>query len=594
MLRLSKYLRPYLGGISALFVLVLIQVITNLQLPDYTAGIINKGIVNGDTAFILHDGLIMLAISLLGGIATIGVGYFAAKVATGFSMDVRTKVFERVESFALTEFNKFSTASLITRTTNDVQQVQMVVIMLLRLVVYAPILGVGAVIKAYHTAPDMSWIMALAVGVMFTVIVVLFSLVTPRFTRIQKLLDKLNLVTRENLTGLRVIRAFNTEHIEEQKFEAVNQDLTRLNVFVNRLMAIMQPVMMLIFNITSIGIVWVGAHLINSGSLQVGDMLAFMQYAIQTIMAFLFVSFVFIMVPRASVSGGRIADVIETKPSITDPPTPAQLGRAQGRVEFKDVSFIYPGADQGVLEHINFTAEPGQTTAFIGSTGSGKSTLVNLIPRFYDVTAGQILIDGVDIRLLKLTDLYQKIGYVPQRGVLFSGTIKENIAYGKPMAEQNEITAAAAIAQATEFITKLDQAYESPIAQGGDNLSGGQKQRLSIARAIIRQPEIYIFDDSFSALDFKTDAALRKALLMVTKAKTVLLVGQRISTIMHADKIVVLDEGKIVGIGGHRELLSGCQVYREIATSQLSEEELAKHPGKPGAEHGKLLGEGAL
>ncbi len=574
MLKLLRLFKPYLFHFLALLALVFLTVYTSLQLPDYMAKIVNEGIVLKDNGLILRTGGTMLLIALAGAVATIGVGFLASKIATGVSMDARAKLFARVESFSLTEFNKFSTASLITRSTNDVQQIQMVLVILLRMVLQAPLTGGWAIVKAYDIAPSMSWIMYLAVAVLIGIIIVLFSVALPKFQLLQKLVDKLNLVTRQNLTGLRVIRAFNNEKIEQEKFEKANVDLTNTNLFVNRIMVVMQPVMMLMFNLTAITIVWVGAHLIGDGNLLIGNMIAFMQYSMQVIMAFLMVSIIFIMIPRASVSAKRVMEVIETEPAITDPKEPKQFTNGGGLVEFKDVTFAYPGADDPVLCNINFEACPGQTTAIIGSTGSGKSTLINLIPRFYDVSGGQVLVDGIDVRELKLEDLYAKIGYVPQRGVLFSGTVESNIKYGAPEASIDETRKAAKIAQADEFITHLEGKFEAGIAQGGANVSGGQKQRLSIARAIARNPEIYIFDDSFSALDFKTDANLRRALLSETKNKTVLIVAQRISTILNADKIVVLDEGRIESIGTHQELMRSSKVYQEIAYSQLSEEEL--------------------
>lgn len=572
-IKLFRLFKPYIWHLLALLALVFVTVYTSLQLPDYMAKIVNEGIVLKDNGLIWHTGLVMLAIALVGAIATIGVGYLASKIATGISMDARSKLFARVESFSLTEFNKFSTASLITRSTNDIQQIQMVLVILLRMVLQAPLTGGWAIIKAYDIAPSMSWIMYLAVAVLVGIIIVLFSVAMPKFQLLQKLVDKLNLVTRQNLTGLRVIRAFNNEKIEQEKFEEANVDLTKTNLFVNRIMVVMQPVMMMIFNLTAITIVWVGAHLIGDGNLLVGNMIAFMQYSMQVIMAFLMVSIIFIMIPRASVSAKRVMEVIDTEPVIVDPKNPKKA-LSGGLVEFKDVTFSYPGADHSVLCDINFTAKPGETTAIIGSTGSGKSTLINLIPRFYDVSQGQVLVDGVDVRDLKLNDLYAKIGYVPQKGVLFSGTVESNIKYGAPDISVEEVEKAAKTSQAAEFIQNLEGKFEANIAQGGANVSGGQKQRLSIARAIARKPEIYIFDDSFSALDFKTDAALRKALNSEIKNKTVLIVAQRISTILNADKIIVLDEGKIEGIGTHQELMKNCQVYQEIAYSQLSEEEL--------------------
>ncbi len=518
----------------------------------------------------------MLLITLGGGIAAVGVGYLAARVATGFARDIRRKVFEKVESFSITEFNTFSTASLITRSTNDIQQIQMVTIMIFRMVLMAPFMAIGALQNAMQNAPELSWIIAVAVVALLAVIVFLFIFALPKFKILQKTVDKLNLVTRENLTGLRVVRAFNNEKVEEKKFDATNHDLMRLNLFVNRLMIILQPFMMLLMNIALVAIVWFGAQLVSDGSVEIGNMMAFMQYATQVIMSFLMISIIFIMVPRASVSAKRVSEVIDTEPTIRDPKKPVKRAKnGRGQIEFRDVTFTYPDADSPVLSDVNFTAEPGQTTAFIGSTGSGKSTLIGLIPRFYDVSAGQVLLDGVDVRDLRLKDLYGQIGYVPQKGVLFSGTVKSNIAYGNDKASARDINKAVKTAQATEFVKKLASGIDSDIAQGGANVSGGQKQRLSIARALAVKPNVYIFDDSFSALDFKTDAALRKALETETKNKTVLIVGQRISTIMNADKIIVLDEGKIVGQGTHSQLMQSNKVYQEIAYSQLSDEELA-------------------
>lgn len=576
MSKLFKYLKPYWKEILLLCILVWIQVEVSLELPDFMAKIINQGVVVGDNAFIWHTGGEMLGLAFLGAIAMIGAGFFTAKVAAGFSMRVRSEVFTKVESFSLAEFDHFSTASLITRTTNDITQIQSVLVMM-RLVLMAPMTGIGAVYKAYHTAPSMTWIMALGVGVMLLTIILVFSIAIPQFQVLQKLVDRLNLVTRENLTGLRVIRAFNRENFEEGKFEAANEDLTRANLFLNRLMVLMMPIMMLVFNLTSIGIVWVGSHLINTYDLQIGDMMAFMQYSMQVIMSFLMVSMVFIMIPRASVSAKRVAEILETEVTIKSPEKSKKHAKGRGAVEFKNVTFSYPHADSPVLENITFSARPGETTAFIGSTGSGKSTLINLIPRFYDVAEGEILIDGVNVRDYDLEDLYERIGYVPQRGVLFSGTVKDNIRYGSFDLDQKGVEKAARIAQATDFIENLEEKFDSPIAQGGTNVSGGQKQRLSIARAIAKDPEIYIFDDSFSALDFKTDAALRQALSKETSDKTVLIVAQRIGTIIHAGKIVVLDEGKIVGEGTHEELMKNNEVYQQIAFSQLSEEELSDY-----------------
>ncbi|MEI7578823.1 MAG: ABC transporter ATP-binding protein [bacterium] len=577
MIKLIKYLKPYWWQLLLVFILVYIQVETDLKLPDYMAKIINEGIVAENNHLIFSTGLIMLGVALIGAVGTIGVGYFAAKVSTGLARDLRHKVFTKVESFSMQEFDKFSTASLITRSTNDIQQIQMVIFMILRIVVSAPMMGIGAIWKAYRVAPNMSWIIGLGVAILFSLIIFLFAIAINKFKLLQQVVDKLNQVTRENLTGLRVIRAFNREKFEEKKFNQTNRELTQLNLFVNRLMILMQPMVMLIFNLTSVAIVWFGAKLINTDNLSIGNMMAFMQYAMQVIFAFLMLSMVFIMIPRAAVSGDRIAEVLDTKIKIKNPKSAKKFTATQkGVVEFKDVFFSYPNSDEPVLKAITFTALPGQTTAFIGSTGSGKSTLINLIPRFFDVSAGQILIDETDIREVTLKALHDKIGYIPQKGILFSGTIADNIKYGAPDASEKAMTEAAAIAQAETFINKLEDKFNSNIAQGGANVSGGQKQRLAIARAIIKKPEIYIFDDSFSALDFKTDAALRKALAKSIKNTTVLIVTQRISTILNADKILVLDEGKIVGEGTHLELMSNCKVYQEIAASQLSSEELAK------------------
>lgn len=573
---LAKYLRPYVFNITAVIILIVGQVMADLQLPDYMAEIVNQGIVAGNSSLIVGTGLAMLLMSLLGAVCSIGAGFFASRTATGFSMDVRERVFEKVESFSLVEFDKFSTASLITRSTNDIQQMQMVFLMLLRMVLLSPLMGIGAVIKAYSMAPSMTWIIALAVMIMLLTMLSLFFITLPKFKLLQKLVDKLNLVARQNLTGLRVIRAFNTEEYEQAKFEKANRDLMQVNLFVNRLMVIMQPMMMLVFNLTAIAIVWVGAHMIESGNLLVGDMIAFMQYSMQIIISFLMGSIVFVMVPRASVSANRVAEILSTDLTITDPQNPVSFsGETNGLIEFKNVTFSYPWAHEPVLRNISFDAQPGETVAIIGSTGSGKSTLINLIPRFYDVTAGEILVDGVDIRTIKQADLLKRIGYVPQKGTLFSDTIAGNIKYGVPQASDEETYAASVSAQALEFIDNFQDKFQTPIAQGGTNISGGQKQRLSIARALIKKPAIYIFDDSFSALDFKTDFALREALRAETGNATVLIVAQRISTTINADRIIVLNEGEIAGIGQHKELLLNNKIYREIALSQLSEKELA-------------------
>lgn len=576
-----KHILRIFSGYWLIFIILVgftyAMVMANLWLPDKMSEIVNNGIIKQDMPAIWHNGLAMILVTAAGGLCSIVIGFLAARIATGMAQKLRTELFERVESFALADFNKFSTASLITRSTNDIQQIQMTSILLLRLALMAPIMAIGGLQKAIHNAPNLSWIIALAVSVLLVVIAVLFVTAVPRFKKLQTLVDKLNLVTRENLVGLKVIRAFHNEKIEQKKFQQANAELNKMNLFVNRLMMLLDPIMTLVMNFSSVAIVWFGAHLISSGNLQIGNMMAFLEYAMQVIISFLLLSMVFIMVPRAAVSVKRVGEVLDTLPSIVDPTSPQQLpDDATGKIEFKDVTFTYPDADLPVLSSINFTAEPGQTTAFIGSTGSGKSTLINLIPRFYDVSAGQILLDGVDIRNLKLEDLYDQIGYVPQKGVLFSGTIASNIKYGNAKASQKLVEKSAKIAQAAEFISELKNGYKNEIAQGGSNVSGGQRQRLSIARAIAVEPNVYIFDDSFSALDFKTDAKLRLALAKETKHKTVLIVGQRINTIMSADKIIVLDEGKIVGQGTHQELMRNCQVYQEIAASQLSEDDLQK------------------
>lgn len=575
MLKLFKYLKPYWLTLALLIILTYAQVLANLQLPGYMAKIVNEGIMVENMSSAYQNGITMLAITLGGGIAAMMAGYLASRIATGFARDIRQTVFTKIESFSIAEFKKFSTASLITRSTNDVQQVQMVMVMLLRMVLIAPFMAVGALQNALQTAPEMSWIIAVAVLALMTVIITLLVVGLPKFNLLQTLVDKLNLVARENLTGLRVIRAFNNERVEEEKFDITNKELTDLNLFVNRLTIILQPFMMFLMNVTLVVIVWFGAHLVSGGVVQIGNMMAFMQYATQVIMSFLMISIIFIMIPRASVSAKRIEEVISTKLSVTETTNPQKPNlKGSGEIEFRDVSFAYPDADSPVLSKINFKAKSGETTAFIGSTGSGKTTLISLIPRFYDVTAGQILLDGIDVRDMKLESLYQQIGYVPQKGVLFSGSVESNVKYGNKNASENDVRAAIKTAQAEEFVAKLKDGLKSNIAQGGANVSGGQKQRLSIARALTVKPKVYIFDDSFSALDFKTDASLRKALKKETLGKTVLIVAQRISTIMDADKIIVLNEGKIVGQGTHLELMKTNKVYKEIAQSQLSDEEL--------------------
>ncbi|MGL6106876.1 ABC transporter ATP-binding protein [Romboutsia sp.] len=545
---------------------------------EYAKGEYKKIGVNTEkiqTKYILTSGAKMLGIALISMAATVIVGFLGAKIAAGMGKNMRKDVFRKVVGFSNGEFDKFSTASLITRSTNDINQIQTVMVMLVRMVFYAPILAIGGIIKVLQTDTSMAWIIGVAVIGILSIVVVLFSLAIPRFKVIQQLVDKLNLVTREMLNGMLVIRAFSTQNKEEARFDETNTELRKTSTFINRVMTIMMPAMMLIMNLITVLIVWVGANQIDAGSMQVGDMMAFIQYTMQIIMAFLFISMLSVVIPRASVSAGRINEILVTNYEIEDPETEKEFNNdKKGIVEFNNVSFKYPNAEDDVLSKISFIAKPGQTTAFIGSTGSGKSTLVNLIPRFYDVTDGEILINGVDIRHIKQTKLREEIGYVPQKGVLFSGTIESNIKYSNVNLSEEEVKAAAHIAQATEFIDKKEEGYKSEIAQGGTNVSGGQKQRLSIARALAKKPQLYIFDDSFSALDLKTDAALRRELKSQTEDATVIIVAQRISTIMNADQILVLDEGKIVGHGTHKELIKNCEVYNQIALSQLSKEEL--------------------
>ena len=525
--------------------------------------------------YILRVGGLMMLLTLLSGVSTIAVSFLAARTAAGFGRDVRKGVFTKVENFSSTEFDQFSTASLITRSTNDITQIQMVVFMIIRMVIYAPIIGVGGIIRALGKDTSMWWIIVLAVGVLLTLILAVFSVALPKFKIIQKLIDRLNLVMRENLSGMMVIRAFNRQDFELDRFDKANTDLTSVMLFINRIMVVMMPLMMLIMNGISILIIWIGSHQVAQSNMQVGDMIAFLQYTMQIVFAFLMLSMMFIILPRASVSGGRIADVLETELVIKDPLEPRRFSEHfQGTVEFRNVSFRYPDAEEDVLHDITFTASPGQTTAFIGSTGSGKSTVVNLIPRFYDVTGGSILVDNLDIREVAQHELRDKIGYIPQRGVLFSGTIESNLRYADENASMETLREAADIAQATEFISGNGNGFDNEISQGGTNVSGGQKQRLSIARALVKKPPIYIFDDSFSAVDFKTDAALRRALKEKTASSTLLIVTQRVSTIKNAEQIIVLEEGRVVGKGNHRELMQDCKAYQEIALSQLSQEEL--------------------
>ena len=526
--------------------------------------------------YVIMAGLKMVGIALISMLATVIVSFIAARVGAALGRNLRKDVFKKVVGFSNTEFDEFSTASLITRTTNDIQQILMLVVMGLRIVFYAPILGVGGVIKVINTGASMGWVIGVAVISILLLVIVLFSFAMPKFKSVQKLVDRLNLVTRESLTGMLVIRAFSTQKYEEEKFEIANKNLTRTNLFVNRVMTIMMPLMMFIMNAITLLIVWVGAHRIDEGIMQVGTMMAFMQYTMQIIMAFLMISMVSVILPRAMVSAQRVSEVLNVDVAVKDSEKLQMFkGDEKGTIEFKNVSFRYPGADEDVISNVSFKAFPGETTAFIGSTGSGKSTLINLIPRFYDVTEGEILIDGVNIKNVSQYDLREKIGFIPQKGLLFSGTIESNLKYGGDHIADEDMIKASEIAQAMEFINSKEERFNTEIAQGGTNVSGGQKQRLAIARAIAKKPEVFIFDDSFSALDFKTDAKLRKAINTELKESTLLIVAQRISTIMNANQIIVLDEGKVVGKGTHKELMENCEVYQQIALSQLSKEELS-------------------
>jgi len=574
-LRLYRFLRPYRAALAAILALVLLQSLANLYLPTLMAAIVDRGIVHKDIAYILRTGGVMLLIAAGGMVCSIAATFLSSQTAVGFGRIVRGRLFTRVESFSLHELDRFGAATLITRTTNDVTQVQLVTVIILRMMLSAPLLMVGGLIMALSQDRPLTLVLAVAVPVLLLTIVLILRRGLPLFQVMQLKLDRLNLVVREGLTGIRVIRAFDRVAHEHRRFAAANADLMDNAVQANQIMAALMPLMMLVMNLTSVAIIWFGALRIDSGGMQVGALIAFLQYAMQIMFAVLMVSMMFVMIPRAAAAAVRINEVLDTAPNITDPAQVARADAEHGVVEFQDVTFRYPGAEQPALSGISFRAQPGEVTALIGGTGSGKSTLVNLIPRFYDVDNGRILVDGVDVRALAQADLRAKIGFVPQKTVLFSGAIAGNVRYGKDDATDEEVSQAAEIAQATDFISAMPKGLEARIAQGGANVSGGQKQRLSIARALVRRPEIYIFDDSFSALDFKTDARLRTALKRETAQSTVLLVAQRVATVMDADRIIVLDEGRMVGMGTHRELLRTSQVYREIVASQLSEEEIA-------------------
>ena len=571
-----KYYRPYILPIVLIIAFLFGQAMCELALPGYMSDIINNGIVKQDMDYIRHTGLIMIAVAAATVVCAIMGSLLASRTAARSSRDIRRALFRKVTAFSAAELNDFSTASLITRSTNDVQMVQQATVMILRLACFAPIMGIGAVIKALNTSVSLSWTIGIALLVILGIMTVSFFLVLPKFQVLQTKLDKLNLLMKERLSGILVIRAFNTEKSEEKRFDIANRDLTKINMFTNKAMSFMMPMLMFVMNGVSILIVWAGAHLVNDGSLMIGDMLAYLQYAMHVIMSFLFITMMFIMIPRAIVSAKRIGEVLDVEPSIEDPEMPETVEDHRGVVEFDHVSFSYPDAEKEVLEDISFTAGPGRTTAIIGGTGSGKSTLISLIPRFYDATEGSVRVDGKDVREITQHELRDQIGYVPQKGLLFSGTIASNLQYGKEDATEAEMLEAAETAQAMDFIREKEHGLDEEVAQGGTNVSGGQKQRLSIARALVKKPKIYIFDDSFSALDFKTDKALREALKEKVGDSTIIIVAQRINTIIDADQILVLDEGRLAGKGTHDELMETCDVYREIALSQLSEEELER------------------
>lgn len=575
MLKLFRYLKPFRMPIVFVLLLVFFQSLSDLYLPNLMSKIVDTGIVQGDVPYIWRVGLIMLGVALIGTVCMIGASYLSAKVATGYGKQLRSRVFNHVQHFSLQEFDEVGTASLITRTTNDITQVQQVLVMILRMMVMAPIMCIGGIIMALQKDAKLTLILLVIIPLLALAVFLVARKGIPLFKAMQKKLDKLNLVLRENLIGIRVIRSFNRVEDEKERFQAANKDLTDTAVRVNRIMASLMPIMMFAMNFATISIVFFGAKQINAGELQVGDMMAFIQYAMQIMFSLIMVSMMFVMIPRASASAARINEVLDMSPVIVDKAEVKATKGLRGLVEFDRVTFSYPGAEEPALSDITFTARPGETTAIIGGTGAGKSTLLNLIPRFYDISKGSIKVDGIDIRDMGQDQLRERIGLVPQKAVLFTGTIRDNIRYGKEDATEEEIVHAASIAQATDFITSMKDGFDSPIAQGGTNVSGGQKQRLSIARALIRRPEIYIFDDSFSALDFKTDANLRKALKSETTEATVIIVAQRVSTVMDADQIIVMDEGRIAAVGTHQQLLESSEVYSEIVSSQLSEEEIA-------------------
>jgi ATP-binding cassette subfamily B multidrug efflux pump len=576
MIKLLRFLKPYRFTLFWVLVLAFAQAMSNLYLPTLMADIVDNGVIKGDTGYIWRIGGLMTLVAIGGTICALVGIFYSSKVATGLGKIIRAKLFTHVERFSLHEFDSVGTASLITRTTNDTTQVQQFVVIALNMMITAPLMAIGGIILAVNQDVGLSWVLVVVIPVLLGAILLLLSKAVPMFRLMQIKLDKLNLILDEGLTGVRIVRAFDRIKHEEERFDVANNELTDVAIKVNRLMASLMPIMMLVLNVSSVAILWFGSIRISNGQMQVGALMAFLQYAMQILFALLMVSMLFIMLPRASASATRINEALAIEPEINDAEQVKEANTKRGYVEFQDVTFSYPGAEEPALSHISFSAQPGEVTAIIGSTGAGKSTLISLIPRFYDVDSGHVLVDGVDVREMAQAHLRSKIGFVPQKAVLFSGTIMDNIRYGKEDATEEEARHAADIAQATEFIQNMPDGFNSVIAQGGTNVSGGQKQRLSIARALVRKPEIYIFDDSFSALDFKTDAKLRAALRKETRDATVLIVAQRVSTVMDADRIIVLDEGRIAGIGTHRELMSTCEVYREIVSSQLSGEEIAE------------------
>ena len=576
MKQVLKFFKPCIPAILLIIALLFGQAMCELALPGYMSDIINDGIIKQDMDYIYSTGIMMLIIAAGSMLCAIGASFFSSRAASRALRDTRSSLFKKITSFSAAEFDQFQTASLITRTTNDIQTVQQTSILILRMACYAPIMGIGALIKALNTSPSLTWTIGLSLLVVLLIMALMFVLVMPKFSVLQSKLDRLNLIVGERLSGLLVVRAFNSETYEEERFDDANRDLTKLGIFVNRAMSFMFPALMLVMNLSGILIVWVGAHMVGDASLMIGDMLAFLQYSMQIIISFLVITMMFIMIPRAIVSTRRIGEVLAVEPSIEDKEEPEHINKAKGVLCFDHVDFAYPDAEEKTLEDISFTALPGQTTAIIGSTGSGKSSLVNLIPRFFDISGGSITLDGVDIRNIPQHELREHIGIVPQKGLLFSGTIASNLSFGKEDATKEEMIDALKTAQALDFVEEMPDGLDTHVAQGGTSVSGGQKQRLSIARALIRNPQVYIFDDSFSALDFKTDKNLRAALKEKVGGSTFIIVAQRINTILDADQIVLLDEGKVAGIGTHKELLASNKIYQEIALSQLSEEELGK------------------